>query len=182
MFFLCKNENTREGVFLPPQVCSGDTTLAGTSPSSLPPQVPPGPHHLPTMPRSQQDRALSWGSASSTFFSPLVPTCSDVPPPPPPTQQPPPPKRAPVLKTRGSSCQVSMALKQLPAGTSPETCRRSSPSCRTQTPPTAREAPQQAPLWVPPAPKFRCDPTSIPKHRSEREVKEQRQVSLLHLS
>lgn len=146
---------------------SGDIHLAATSPSSLPPQFPP-------------DRAPSRGSASSYVL-------------------PPPPKLAPILKNKGPSCQVSIALlrlrrqKELLAGTSQKTGRRTSAFCRNQTQPTAREPPHQSRLWVPPAPKFRCDPTTVPKQPSEREVKEQpsegqissdssSQVSLLHLS
>lgn len=160
------------------QVWRGDINLAAPSPRSLPPQFPPGPRPGPTAPRSgsqrsallsQQDRALS-----------------------------PPPKLAPLLKNKGPSRQVGIALlrlrkqKELLAGTSQKAGGRSSPFCRNLTPPTAREPPHLSRLWVPPAPKFRCDPTTVPKQRSEREVKEQpgegqtssdssSQVSLVHL-
>lgn len=182
---------------IPPQVWSGDITLAAPSPSSLPPQVPPDPRHLPTMPHSgsqrsalpsQQDRALSRGAGSSTL-SALVPTSSSVFPPPPPTEQPPPPKLVPIWKNKSSSRQVSIALlrlrkqKELLAGAGWEMQGRGLPACRNQTPPTARNQtpptgmvrPHLSRLWIPPAPKVRgrAQPRTIPKQQPEREVKKQ---------
>lgn len=184
-FFFKLKKETSESVLIPPQVWSGDITLAVPSPSSLPPQVPPAPRHLPTMPHSgsqrsalpsQQDRALSRGAGSSTL-SALVPTSSSVLPPPPPTEQPPPPKLVPIWKNKSSSRQVSSALlrlrkqKGLLAGAGLEMRGRGLPACRNQTPPTARNQtaptgrnqtpptgmvrPHQSHLWVPPAPKVR---------------------------
>lgn len=151
-----------------PQVFSGDIQLASTSLTSLSLQFPPGPLHVPTVP-------------------------------PPSTEQPPPSKLAPILKIKGPSRQGSVVLlrlrkqKELLAGTIQETGRRTSPSSRSQSQPTAGEAPLQSRLWVPPAPQSRRDPTTVQKQRSEREVKEQprqhrtfsasgSQVSLVHLS
>lgn len=195
-FFNLKKE-TSESVLIPPQVWSGDITLAAPSPSSLPPQVLPGPRHLPTMPHSgsqrsalpsQQDRALSRGAGSSTL-SALVPTSSSVLPPPPPTEQPPLPKLVPIWKNKSSSRQVSIALlrlrkqKELLAGAGLEMRGRGLPACRNQTPPTASNQtlptgmvrPHLSHLWVPPAPKVRgrAQPRTIPKQQPEREVKKQ---------
>lgn len=174
---------------IPPQVWSGDITLAAPSPSSLPPQVPPNSCHLPTMPHSgsqrsalppQQDRALSRGAGSSTL-SALVPTSSSVLLPPPPTEQPPPPKLVPIRKNKSSSRQVSIALlrlrkqKELLAGAGLEMQGRGLPACRNQTPPTGMVRPHLSRLWVPPAPKVRgrAQPRTIPKQQPEREVKKQ---------
>lgn len=170
---------TSEHAVVPAQVWGGGISPAATSPSSLPPQLPPGPLHVPTMPcsgserparPSQQDRAPSPGSAA-TFSPPQLPTWSHGPPPPAPTERPPPPRLAPILKKRGPPREASMALLRLQKQQQ-EPGRRSSPVCRSQAPPTARggACPPQPRLWAPPTPKRRCDPTTLPKQPCDRQT------------
>lgn len=174
------NMRTSEGVVVPAQVWRGGIS---PSPSSLPPQLPPGPLHLPTMPcsgserpalPSQQDRALSPGSAS-TSSPPQLPTWSHGLPPPPPTERPPSPRLAPILK-RGPPRQAGTALLQQQQ----EPGWRSSPVCRSQAPPLAVGG---ACLWAPPTPKRRRDPSTLPKQPCDRQTSDSSsQVSLAHLS